>query len=102
VPIFFCLTLSFGYSVTFSGLQASIPYVVNKKTIGTAYGVLGCVIGFSQSITPFANIAIIDSDPDLAISYKALNLAYAIFAVLTVCLALFMKKKSFDGLDRTD
>lgn len=75
--------------------------MVDKKTIGTAYGVLGCMIGLSQSATPFLNIAIIDSDPDLSVSYRTLNLVYVIIAFLTFLLAVFMKRSSFDGLDTT-
>ena len=75
--------------------------MVDKKTIGTAYGVLGCVIGLSQSTMPFVNIAIIDSDDDLAVSYRRLNLAYVFIAFTTVCLAVFMKRKTFEQLDTT-
>ena len=50
---------------------------------------------------PFVNIAIIDSDDDLAVSYRRLNLAYVFIAFTTVCLAVFMKRKTFEQLDTT-
>ena len=75
--------------------------MVEQKTIGTAYGVLGCVVGLSQSTMPFVNIAIIDSDDNLAVSYKRLNLAYIFIALSTVILALIMKHKTFKSLDTT-
>jgi MFS family permease len=101
VLAFFCLTLSFGFSILFSGLMAAIPYVVEEKAMGTAYGVLGCVIGLSQIFMPFVNTLIIDSDPDLAVSYKTLNLTYTIMAALVLTLALVMKHPAFDSLDIT-
>ena len=50
---------------------------------------------------PFVNIAIIDSDDELAVSYRRLNLAYVSIAFATVCLAVFMKRKTFEQLDTT-
>lgn len=97
---FFCLTNGFGFAILFSGLQAAIPYVVEKKTIGTAYGVLGCAVGFSQCLMPFVNIAIIDSDPDLSISYTTLNLFYIGFATISLSLAVYIKCGAFESVDQ--
>lgn len=96
----FCLTASFGFAMLFSGLQAAIPYVVEKRSIGTAYGVLGCVVGLSQSVMPFVNIAIIDSDADLRVSYTTLNLAYIGLASISMGLAIFIKLGKFEKVDQ--
>lgn len=100
VIIFFCLTHAFGFSIIFSGIQAAIPYVVDKKTIGTAFGVLGCAVGLSQSVIPFVNIAIIDTDDDLSKSYKTLNLAYICFASASFCTAIITKCGPFEQIDQ--
>lgn len=100
VIVFFCLTNGFGFAILFSGLQAALPYVVEKKSIGTAYGVLGCAVGFSQSVMPFVNTAIIDSDPDLSVSYTTLNLFYIGFASISLGLAIYIKCGSFESVDQ--
>jgi MFS family permease len=62
VSAFFCVSMSFGFSIYYTGILASIPSIVPEKSVGTAFGVIGCVVGLSQCITPFINIGIIDSD----------------------------------------
>jgi len=62
VVIFFSLTLSFGLSIYYTAIIAAVPYIVNKGSMGTAFGVIGCFVGMSQCITPLMNAGLIDSD----------------------------------------
>ena len=60
---------------------------------------VGSIVGLSQCLGPFMNIAIIDSDSDLSISYKSLNLAYIIISSIAVLLALYIRIGPYDSLD---
>jgi hypothetical protein len=61
--------------------------------------VIGCAVGLSQCIIPFMNISIIDSDPDLSVSYKRLNLVYILIAFAALCLAIYIKFGPLDEID---
>lgn len=86
----FCLTMSFSFSIYYTGILAAVPAVVEKSSVGTAFGVIGCIVGLSQCTTPWLNIAIINSNSDLAISYKSLNLCYALVAFIAFLLAVYI------------
>jgi len=88
------------FSVYYTGIIASIPYVVERTSVGTAFGVIGCFVGLSQCTTPFMNIAIIDSDSDLSVSYKTLNLVYILIAFIAFCFAVYINWGPFQALDR--
>jgi hypothetical protein len=45
------------------------------------------------------NISIIDSDPDLSVSYKRLNLVYILIAFAALCLAIYIKFGPLDEID---
>lgn len=99
VIAFFCLTLSFSFSIFYCVILVAVPYVVEPKTVGTAFGVIGSVVGLSQCIMPWINIAIIDSNDDLSISYKSLNFAFIIFSFIAFALALYIKCGPFEKID---
>jgi hypothetical protein len=88
---FFLVSLSFGLSIHYSAIIVSVPYLVPQKAVGTAFGVIGSAVGFSACAMPFINVALIDSDSDLGISYRRLNLAYIIMALFAFCLATYVK-----------
>ena len=92
--------MSFGLAIYYSAILAAVPYVVEKNTVGTAFGVIGSVIGLSQIITPFVNIVIIDSDEDLAVSYKRLNFAYIFIALSALISAIYINWGPFGQLDQ--
>lgn len=69
--------------------------MVDKRSIGTAYGVLGCVVGLAQSFMPFVNIAVIDSMEELSDSYRRLNLVYIGLAGLSAAIAVYIKCGKF-------
>lgn len=83
--------MSFGFSIYYSGILAAVPYVVKKHTVGTAFGVIGSMVGLSQISTPFMNIAIINSDDDLAISYKRLTFVYIFIALVSYITAIYIQ-----------
>jgi len=83
--------MSFGFSIFFSGIVAAVPYVVQKQSVGTAFGVIGSMVGLSQISTPFMNIAIINSDDDLAISYKRLTFVYIFIALIAYISAIYIQ-----------
>lgn len=82
--------MSLEYSIFFSGIQAAIPHVVDSKTVGTAYGVMGSAIAFSQCTGPIINTLTLDSDSNLAQAYRNYNLCYIFIALVPFCLAFYM------------
>lgn len=91
--------MSFSFAIYYTGILSSIPCIVPEKSVGTAFGVIGCVVGLSQCVVPFMNIAIIDSDPELSISYKRLNLVYILIAFAALCMAIYIKCGPLDIVD---
>jgi hypothetical protein len=83
--------MSFGFSIYYSGILAAVPYVVEKRSVGTAFGVIGSIVGLSQISTPFMNIAIINSNDDFAISYKRLTFVYIFIALIAYITAIYIQ-----------
>lgn len=91
--------MSLSFSIYYTSILAAIPCVVPASSVGTAFGVIGCIVGLSQCTTPFMNIGIINSNDDLSISYKSLNLAYIFVSLIPVCLSLYVKFGPFEEVD---
>lgn len=92
--------MSLGFAIYYSGILAAVPYVVDKRSVGTAFGVIGSMVGLSQISTPFMNIAIINSDDDLAVSYNRLNFAYIFLALVAYITAIYIQCGPFSKLDQ--
>lgn len=92
--------MSFGFAIYYSAILAAVPYVVDKNSVGTAFGVLGSIVGLSQISTPFMNIAIIDSDDDLSVSYKRLNFVYIFLALTALVTAIYINWGGFELMDK--
>ena len=45
------------------------------------------------------NIGIIDSDPDISVSYKRLSLVYILIAFAALCFAVYIKFGPFEEVD---
>lgn len=80
-------------------MLTAVVYVVEKKAVGTAFGVVGCAIGLSECVMPFVNVAVIDNDDDLAKSYKNLTLLYVFIAFTPFLFALFILFADFHQMD---
>lgn len=55
VIVFFLILLSLMIGSVFSVVASSISLLVDKKRLGTAWGVCGMVVGLSESIVPILN-----------------------------------------------
>lgn len=73
--------------------------MVEEKVLGTAWGIAGSVVGFSQCIVPLIFIKIIDSDPNLSISYRSLSLFSCSLAIIPVLFALWIYFRDYRKID---
>ena len=65
IIVFLC-SMSFGFAVYYTCLSASIPYLSDRESLGTAWGICGSVGAFAQSVVPIINSRIINSSNFIA------------------------------------
>jgi hypothetical protein len=46
-------------------MVTSVPYVVPKKMVGTAFGASGSAMALAQCLTPLGYMAVMESSPGL-------------------------------------
>ncbi len=56
----FLLMISAMFATEYCALITSITYLVDKESLGTAYGVFGTCLGLSQCLFPLINSSIMD------------------------------------------
>lgn len=99
--IFFLIAMAFTFSVYFTCLTSSIPYLVHEDSLGTAWGVCGSVGAFAQSIIPLINTLILKSSPFLEISYERLTFIGTLICLAPVLFSLYIySNREYNVLDQ--
>lgn len=99
VIVIFLVILSVNFTIYYVSLTAAISFLVEEEVLGTAWGIAASMVGFSQCLVPLAFIKIIDSNSDLAISYKSLSLFTTSLAVIPFLFALWIYFRDYSILD---
>lgn len=88
-------------AITWTVIYPSVIYFLNKKYLGTAYGVIGASIGLAQCVGPLINAVWIDSTNILSESYKNLYLYYVVISMAPILLSVWIFfRPEFDKMDR--
>ena len=95
----FLIILSVNFSIYYVSLTAAVTYMIEEKVLGPAWGIAGSVVGFSQCIVPLIFIEIIDSNPDLSISYRSLSLFCCSLSVIPVLFGLWIYFRDYRIID---
>lgn len=90
VIAFFLFAMSFNFAMYYASLSTSISFVVEANLLGTAWGTVGSSIGLSQCLIPLIFIPIINSDPDISISYQNLNKFGILLAAIPVGFSIWI------------
>ena len=64
------MLVGIGYSIYAAALWGSIPYVVEAKTVGTAFGICTAIQNIGLSVAPTVGSAIHDATPNIDFGFK--------------------------------
>ena len=96
----FLCAMSFAFAIYYTCLTSSIPYLVNKDCLGTAWGICGSAGAIAQSVVPLINSGIMDSNSFIDQSYTRLTYFTMLASLIPVVLSIYIKFSSkFDILD---
>lgn len=80
-------------------MVTSVPYVVEKKVVGTAFGISGSAMALAQCITPLGYMVVMENSSSLIKEYENVNLFGVGVAFITILFTLWMKHDNFQCLD---
>lgn len=91
--------MSFNFAVYYSSISPSISFLVDEGVLGTAWGVAGSAIGFSQCLVPLLFILIIGDRGDLGVAYKDLSGVGIMLATVSLGFAMWVNYYDYEILD---
>ena len=92
--------MSFSFTIYYTCLTSSIPYLVNKDNLGTAWGICGSAGAIAQSVVPLINTFIMDSNSFIDQSYTKLTYFTMLASIVPLVFSAYIKLSSkFDVLD---
>lgn len=96
--------LGIGYCFYANCVMPSIPLVVSKKVMGTAFGIMSVLENLVMAVYPLIAGAIIQSAPSDEIGYRHDSLFYSVSGLVGIALSiglLFISPKDKRALDAT-
>ena len=96
--VFFLVSLSSVAGSTYTVLTSSVSLLADKRRLGTAWGVIGMVIGLGESISSIIN-GLVEDDSDLTHSYTTLTLIYLLISCGAIAMALWIFLGPFEQID---
>ena len=101
VIIAFLLVMSFNWAVFHSIVEPITSYYVKEEHMGTAWGVIGSTLGFTQSVFSVCNIVITGSSLSQLKSYSSLIKMFVIVGGLSLLIAIWIRFRDYSILDKT-
>jgi hypothetical protein len=98
IIVAFMISLSTMAGCTYTVLTSSVSLLADKRRLGTAWGVIGMVIGLGESISSMINGLVEDAD-SLVQSYTNLTLIYLIISCGAIAMALWIFIGPFTEID---
>lgn len=87
--------MAFNFAVYYASITTSISFLVDSSILGTAWGVAGSMIGFSQCLVPLLFITIIGGQTQLSEAYKNLSGMGVILAIIPLLFAMWVNYYDF-------
>lgn len=99
VVIFFLFSMAFQFAIYYASISPSIAFLADPSALGTAWGVAGSAIGFSQCLVPLLFMAVIGGRVDLAGAYRDLSGVGVILAIIPLGFAIWINYFDYQTLD---
>ena len=98
---FFLLWMSFTMTIFYTGIFTCVPFAVEDRVVGTAWGISGTCVGLASCLMPLLySIVVSISEDDLPNGYQNLTLTAAVIAWLPLILSVYMYFGPLGSLDR--
>lgn len=91
--------MAFQFAVYYASISPSIAFLADPSALGTAWGVAGSAIGFSQCLVPLLFMAVIGGRVDLAGAYKDLSGVGVVLATIPLGFAIWINYFDYQILD---